>query len=136
TVYGGGGIYPDVMLPEPEPAPVWLARLAEDAIHTRWIGGYLTDHAAAFTTAEALAAAPRLPDGALAEFRAFARQQGHALPEGADADRAVERMLLREIAGTRWGAAGYYRVSAALDDQIGAAVREFERAGQILSGNP
>ena len=136
TVYGGGGIYPDVVLPEPQPQPVWLARLAEDAVHTRWIGGYLTDNAAAFSTAEALAAAPRLPAGALEQFRAFARQQGHTIPEGADADRAVERMLLREIAGTKWGATGYYRVSAALDDQIGAAVREFERAAQILSGAP
>ena len=135
TVYGGGGIYPDVVLPEAEPAPVWLARLAEDAVHTRWIGGYLTENAGAFTTADALAAAPRLPEGALASFRAFAQQQGHALPAGADADRALERMLLAEIAGTKWGGAGYYRVLAALDPQIGAAVAEFARAGEIL-GNP
>ena len=136
TVYGGGGIYPDVVLPEPLPAPVWLARLAEDGVHTRWIGGYLTDNAGAFTTADALAAAARLPAGALAQFRAFAQAQGHSIPEDAEADRATERMLLREIAGAKWGAAGYYRVSVALDDQIGAAVREFQRAGQILSGNP
>jgi carboxyl-terminal processing protease len=132
TVYGGGGIYPDVVLPEPQPAPVWLARLAEDGVHTRWIGGFLTDNAAAFTTADALAAAPRLPAGALAQFRAFAQAQGHAPPDGADADRAIERMLVREIAGVRWGAAGYHRVSLPLDDQLGAALREFERAGQIL----
>ena len=132
TVYGGGGIYPDVVMPEREPAPVWLARLAEDAVHTRWIGGYLTENAAAFTTAEALAAAPRLPAGALAQFRTFAQAQGHALPPGPDADRALERMLLREIAGTKWGAAGFYRVSAALDEQIGTAVGEFTRAGEIL----
>jgi carboxyl-terminal processing protease len=132
TVYGGGGIYPDVVMPEPQPLPVWLSRLGEDAVHTRWIGGYLTENAAAFTTAEALAAAPRLPAGALASFRAFAQQQGHALPEGGDADRTLEHLLLREIAGTKWGAAGYYRVSAALDEQIGAAVAEFARAGEIL----
>jgi carboxyl-terminal processing protease len=135
TVYGGGGIYPDVLLPEPEPDPVWLARLAEDAVHTRWIGGFLTDNAAAFTTADALAAAPRLPSGALAGFRAFAAQAGHTLPEGPDADGRLERMLLPEIAGTRWGAAGYYRVLAALDPQIQAAVREFARAGEILGGD-
>jgi carboxyl-terminal processing protease len=132
TVYGGGGIYPDVVMPEAEPAPVWLARLAEDAVHTRWIGGYLTENAAAFTTADALAAAPRLPDAALAQFRAFAQQQGHAVPAGADADRALQRLLVPEIAGTKWGSAGYYRVQAALDEQIGAAVAEFARAGAIL----
>jgi len=135
TVYGGGGIYPDVVMPEAEPVPVWLGRLGENAVHTRWIGGYLTENAAAFTTAEALAAAPRLPEGALAQFRAFAQQQGHTLPTGAEADRALERVLLPEIAGTKWGAAGYYRVLAALDEQIGAAVREFARAGEILGGS-
>jgi hypothetical protein len=133
-VYGGGGIYPDVVLPEPESAPVWLARLAEDALHTRWIGGYLTENASAFTTADALAANPRLPAGALASFRAFAGQQGHTVPAGPEADRALERMLLREIAGTRWGGTGYYRVDAALDPQIARAVAEFARAQQILSG--
>ncbi|HEX6040849.1 S41 family peptidase [Longimicrobium sp.] len=132
TVYGGGGIYPDVVMPEAEPAPVWLARLAEDAVHTRWIGGYLTENAGAFTTAEALAATPRLPDAALAQFRAFAQQQGHAVPAGADADRALQRLLVPEIAGTKWGAAGYYRVLAALDEQIGVAAREFARAAEIL----
>ena len=132
TVYGGGGIFPDVVLDEPAPTPVWVARLAEDGIDTRWIGGYLTANAEAFTTPEALAAAPRLPDGALAEFRAFAAQQGHTVPDGAAADAELTRLLLPELAGTKWGAAGYYRVAAALDDQIGAAVREFERAGEIL----
>lgn len=132
TVYGGGGIYPDVLLPEPEPEPVWLARLAEDGVHTRWIGGYLTDHAGTFTTPDALAAAPHLPPGALAGFRAFAAGAGHVIPEGAEADARLERMLVPEIAGTRWGAAGFYRVLVALDGQVAAAVREFGRAGEIL----
>jgi carboxyl-terminal processing protease len=132
TVYGGGGIYPDVVMPEAEPAPLWLARLAEDAVQTRWIGAHLTENAAAYTTADALAAAPRLPDAALAQFRAFAQQQGHTVPAGAEADRALQRMLVPEIAGTKWGSAGYYRVLAAVDEQIGTAVREFERASAIL----
>lgn len=133
-VYGGGGIYPDVVLPEPEAAPPWLARLAEDGVHTRWIGGYLTDHGAAFPSAEALAAAPTLPAGALEQFRAFAARQGHDPPAGADADRAIERLLVPEIAGTKWGAAGYYRVAAAFDGQIAAAASEAVRAEEMLGG--
>ncbi|WP_420126098.1 S41 family peptidase [Longimicrobium sp.] len=132
TVYGGGGIYPDVVMPEAEPAPLWLARLAENAVQTRWIGAHLTENAGAYTTAEALSAAPRLPDAALAQFRAFAQQQGHTVPAGAEADRALQRLLVPEIAGTKWGSAGYYRVLAAVDEQIGAAVSEFERANAIL----
>ncbi|HEX8393710.1 MAG TPA: S41 family peptidase [Longimicrobium sp.] len=136
TVYGGGGIYPDVLMPEEEPTPSWLARLSEQGIVTRWVGAYLTEQAAAFTTADALAANPRLPAGGLAGFRAFAAQQGQTLPQSADADRALERMLLPALAGARWGAAGFYRVTAALDPQIAAAAAEFGRAGQILNAAP
>lgn len=136
TVYGGGGIYPDVVMPEEEPTPVWLARLSEQGVVTRWVGAYLTEQAAAFTTADALAANPRLPAGGLAGFRAFATAQGQTLPQGADADRALEHMLLPVLAGAKWGSAGYYRVSAAIDPQITAAAAEFGRAGQILNAAP
>ncbi|HEU0014558.1 MAG TPA: S41 family peptidase [Longimicrobium sp.] len=132
TVYGGGGIYPDVVLPEPEPAPLWMARLREEDVHTRWVAGWLTEAGSQLTTAEALAASPRLPGNALAQFRAFAAQAGHRVPEGAEADRALERMLVEDVAFTKWGEQGLYRVAAALDQQIQQAVAQFERAGQIL----
>jgi carboxyl-terminal processing protease len=80
VVYGGGGIFPDVVTPEAEPDPLWLARLREEGLPTRWIGGYLSANAASFPSADALAASPRLPDAALADFRAFAARAGHTLP--------------------------------------------------------
>jgi carboxyl-terminal processing protease len=134
TVYGGGGIYPDVVLPEPEPAPLWLARLGEDAVPTRWAAAYLTAHPQALTTPEALAATPRLPAAAIAEFRAFAAAEGHAVPAGADADERLQRLLVRRLASTRWGAEGYYRVVATTDPQVAAAAREFAHADRILGG--
>ncbi|HEX8693311.1 MAG TPA: S41 family peptidase [Longimicrobium sp.] len=94
TVYGGGGIYPDVVLQETEPAPVWLARLYEDDVVTRWVAAYLTANAAAFTTPEALAASPSLPAGALADFRAFAGRQGRQVPAGAEVDARLQRELV------------------------------------------
>ena len=136
TVYGGGGIYPDVVLPEPEPAPLWLARLREDDVVTRWLGGYATAGGAAFASAEALAAAPQLPPAAIADFRAFAARAGTPVPDGAEADARLQHELVPGLAGVKWGPEGYYRVFAALDPQVRAAAEQFARADQILARKP
>lgn len=132
TVYGGGGIYPDAALPEAAPAPLWLARVHEVDLPLQWIGGYLGAHATDFTTAEALAGRPALPAAALADFRAFAARQGVAVPAGAEADAQLQRALVLGVAAAKWGAAGYYRVAAALDPEVAAAVKELPRAAGIL----
>jgi carboxyl-terminal processing protease len=132
TVYGGGGIFPDVLTPEAEPDPLWLARLREDDVPTRWVGGYLSANAAAFPSAEALAASPRLPDAALADFRAFAGRAGHALPTGPDADARLQRVLTRGIAYARWGDAGFYRLVAVTDPQVREAAAQFGKAAEVL----
>jgi carboxyl-terminal processing protease len=133
TVYGGGGIYPDVLLSERESAPVWLARLHEDAIPLAWVGGYISSPSARLTTAEALAVAPTLPAAALEDFRAFARKQGITIPPGSDADAWLQGALVLRVAAAKWGDAGYYRVIAALDSEITDAARTFDRAAAILS---
>ena len=67
TVYGGGGIYPDVVLAEPQRAPLWLARLHEQDVVTRWMNAWLGAHPDALGTVETLSASPVLPAGALAD---------------------------------------------------------------------
>ena len=132
TVYGGGGIYPDVVLAEPRGAPLWLARLHEQDVVTRWINTWLAAHADALGTVESLSASPVLPAGALADFRAFAARQGLPAPDGADVDARLQRELVTALAGTKWGPAGYYRVEAVLDPQVKEAVAQFARAGELL----
>jgi carboxyl-terminal processing protease len=134
TVYGGGGIYPDVVLAAPQGAPLWLARLHEQDVVTRWMNTWLAAHPDALGTVESLSAAPVLPAGALADFRAFAARQGLPAPDGADADARLQRELVSALAATKWGPAGYYRVEAVLDPQVREAVAQFARAGEILSG--
>ncbi|HEX2095140.1 MAG TPA: S41 family peptidase [Longimicrobiaceae bacterium] len=131
TVYGGGGIYPDVVLPEAT-TPLWLARVHEEELPLQWIGGYVSANPGAFTTPAALAASPVLPAAALADFRRFAAGQGVEVPAGAEADALLQRALVRGIAAVKWGSAGYYRVSAVLDPEVAAAVGEFSRAATIL----
>jgi carboxyl-terminal processing protease len=132
VVYGGGGIYPDVRFADRPEAPVWLARLLEDNVPAVWAGGYVTANPTAFTTADALAASPRLPAAALADFRALAQRQGVTIPPGQEADDRLQRTLVRTIAWTKWESAGLYRVSAALDPEIAQAVEQFSRASQLL----
>ncbi len=133
TVYGGGGIYPDIMLGERSPAPVWLARVHEEALPLKWTPGFLDAHGASLGSLDALAGAPRLPDGALASFRAFAAEQRVTIPDGADADRLLERALLLWVADTKWGEPGLYRLRAVLDSDVKAAVAAFAKAQEILA---
>ena len=132
VVYGGGGVVPDVRLDDREPAPVWLARLDELQLPLQWAGAHVTEQAAAYPSLDALTAAPALAPGALASFRAFAQAQGSTVPDGADADRLLERRLLLRVAATKWGAEGYYRLAARLDPEVDAARAAFAEAQRIL----
>jgi carboxyl-terminal processing protease len=130
TVYGGGGIYPDVTLPEPDPAPLWLARAREDELPLKWIGGYLTAAGAALPSLDSLAAHPALPGSALENFRAFAAAQGVAIPK--DGDDRLQQVLVRSVALAKWGEEGFYRVAAVSDPTVAAAAQQFDRATAIL----
>jgi carboxyl-terminal processing protease len=135
-VYGGGGVYPDVMLREPDGEPLWLARVREENLILKWIGGYVAANAAALPTLDALAVNPTLPTAAAAEFRTFATQQGVSIPEGAAADALLQRVLVRAAARARFGDAGYYRIAALLDPTVQQGVQLFDRAAAILATAP
>lgn len=135
VVYGGGGIYPDVVFPQGEGTPVWLGRLYEDQIVTRWMNEWLGAHPDALGTLDALSAHPALPAGALADFRAFAQRQGLAVPDGAEVDARLSRELVTRLAGAKWGAAGFYRMDAVLDPQVRQATGQFQNAAGILAAH-
>jgi carboxyl-terminal processing protease len=132
TVYGGGGIYPDVVLERPEPTPVWLARVEEESLPLKWIAGHLSANPAAYATLDQLAAHPAMAPGALADFRKFAAEQKVTIPDGADADRRLTTTLLERVAFAKWGSAGLYRLEAVLDPEITAGVQAFDKAAAIL----
>ncbi|HET7457503.1 MAG TPA: S41 family peptidase [Gemmatimonadaceae bacterium] len=133
TVYGGGGIYPDVLLPKPARAPLWLARVRENGLFLKWIGGHVTAAGpAAYPSLDALAAAPVPAPGAVAAFRQFATAQGVDVPTDSAADATLGREIVRLVADAKWGDAGYYRIVAAQDADVTAAVAAFGKAGEIL----
>lgn len=132
TLFGGGGIYPDVRTPRPADAPRWFLRVNEADLPLTWAGGYVTEQTATLGSLDAFARAHTLPDAALAAFRSFAMQRGIDIPTGAETDAQLRALLVRTVAGVKWGSAGLYQVEARLDPAVMDATRQFGK----FSGRP
>lgn len=131
TLYGGGGIFPDVRLPRAEPTPSWQRRANELDLGTTWAGGFVAQQAALFASLERFAAAPALPAGAADAFRAYAEQQGVTIPAGEAESRRLERWLLLHVAYAKWGNEGVYQVDARLDEDVRRAMTHFPAAAAL-----
>ncbi len=133
TVYGGGGIYPDVRLPDEIGDPAWLSRLREAGLIETWTTAWVSANGSVYPKLEALVAAPTLPATALAEFHRFAEGRSIVVPPGEDADRLLQRELVQQIALTKWGIQGKYYLMALLDPEVKAGVAAFDKAQAILA---
>lgn len=132
TVYGGGGVYPDIHFGPELPVPAWLSRVREEALPLKWLAGHLSANASSYASLDALADAPVLAGGGLADFRKFATEQKVIIPTGPEADRRLQQLLVPLVAESKWGAAGYYRLVAALDPELQRAVEAFAQAEAVL----
>ena len=130
--YGGGGIVPDVVLPATARPSNWLARARELGLTLTWSAGYVASAASSLTTIDALAAAPSLAPSAIADFRSYAAKSGVSVPDDSTATAELSRALVRIVAYTKFGAAGYYRLVALTDPDVASATAAFERAGALL----
>ena len=131
TVYGGNGIYPDVRAPARGTVPSWVGQVGEGAIALRWAAAQVSASPNAYASLDTLAAAGRLPDTTLADFRKFSAAQGVTIPEGADADTLLNGILLPRIADAKWGDAGFYRMRALLDAEVTAALDALPKASEL-----
>jgi len=127
TVYGGGGVYPDVVIAPPPGDAIWLARILEQELPLQWVGGYLSGPGSAVAL-DTIVRRGALDSAAVADFRAFALARGIELPNEETAVARLARVLALEVAAAKWGDAGYYRVAAAADPEIREAVRALDRA--------
>lgn len=131
TVYGGGGIYPDVLFDHPAPTPVWLTRLSERELLLKWAGAAISDATRAPDTMEAYLDRRVVSPAVLAEFRTFARSNGADVPDGAEADSQLQRWLSAALARAKLGESAYYRVLVRDDPWIQQSVRAFDRAALL-----
>ena len=123
--YGGGGIYPDLVVDEPD-IPLWVARLGEENVVLKWIGGYVTANPSSFASVDASAKQQPVDANGIAEFRKFSTTQGISIPVGAEADATLQRVLAAAGARAKSGDAGFYRVSAVLDPEVQIAKAAFD----------
>jgi carboxyl-terminal processing protease len=129
TVYGGGGIYPDVVVPEPDAPPAWYTRVQEDQLVLQWAGGYA---GAVTTSLDDHVRSPALAPAALQDFRTFAGTRGVMIPRDTSAEAELGRVLSRAVANAKWGDTGYYRTAAVLDAAVRGAVMQFGMASALL----
>ena len=132
VVYGGGGIYPDILYRDPERWPLWFEQLREQSLIIQWVGGYVTASPKLYTNLDSLSAHPHIPAEAIAQFRAYAAKDSFNIPPGPEADSILNRVLVRNIARVKWGEAGYYRLSAVFDAEVARAATAFDRAQSII----
>ena len=133
TVYGGGGIYPDMRLPDVPEAPGWLAHASEDDLIIKWTGAWVTGNPSALTTLDALAASPALPAAAASDFRAYALKDSITIPADSASNAMLQRVLVRAVASAKFGDAGYYRLSAVTSGEVALARGAFGKAQSILA---
>jgi len=127
VAYGGGGIYPDLIVDDVD-IPLWLARLGEDNVVLKWIGGYVSANPSAFASLDQLAQHHGVDAAGISEFRKFASGQGVTIPQTSDADAMLERVLSAAAARSKFGDAGFYRINATLDPEVQIARLAFDDA--------
>jgi carboxyl-terminal processing protease len=130
TVYGGGGIYPDVRLEFPAGPPDWASRILGEDLPLTWAGGWVTSNGAMLTTMDDLAKTV-LPAGAIADFRALATARGIVIPN--DEDKRLQQILLETVAFVKFGEAGVYRLAPRFDREIVEAVKALSRPELLRS---
>jgi carboxyl-terminal processing protease len=137
TVYGGGGIYPDVVLKSDEP----LTRVQMDMIMRRAFFAYATDYVNVYHkdrtwTEESFGEDFGLGDEEWSELRRSMAEQGVSLTDSVwQVDRLFILQQLRADLATaaNLGQLARYKVLIEDDDQLNAALELFPQAVKLMS---
>jgi carboxyl-terminal processing protease len=135
TVYGGGGIFPDVLVDAQPGVPLWYSRVSEQLLPITWAGGYATA-ATSLGSLGAFVHAPELPPAAVSDFRNYAKNQGVTIPADSASSVMLAHLLSRAVANSKWGEAGLYSVTAVLDPEVAEATRDFAKAAALTRHAP
>ncbi len=135
TVYGGGGIYPDVILKDPpnltRPQFEMIAKRSffEFATH------YINRHRDVKWTPETLGKGFSLPEAEWAELHKTMEKQKVVVSDSVwQADRPfILRQVRAELASATLGQLDRYRILVEDDTQLNAALELFPRASRLMS---
>jgi carboxyl-terminal processing protease len=127
VVYGGGGIYPDVVTATPHQPPSWLSQLDEEALFDKWAAARTDGRTAtANMTLDQFLDPGRDLSADLAHFRTFAREHGAVIPDEGASVPLTDRIRLA-LATQLWGDEGRYRALLVNDPELRVALSALGR---------
>jgi len=138
TVYGGGGITPDVNVPaEGRQLSAAFRRLyfAEDRLFYTFCESYAASHPDLRTSVEDYVQRFAVPEQMFNAFVHHVRKSGFAFSDNEFQQNKSEILfaLKRELAFIFWGDVGRYRVAMEEDNQLRVAVEQLPQAERLLS---
>ncbi len=138
TVYGGGGITPDVMVTlESRQLSAAFRRLyfAEDRLFYTFCESYAASRPELRTNIDEYVERFTVPEAMFAAFVQHVRKSGFAFSESEFQQNKtdIQFALKRELAFILWGDVGRYRVSMEVDNQLRAALEQLPQAERLLS---
>jgi carboxyl-terminal processing protease len=133
-VYGGGGIAPDVAL-KPDTLSALERRLDRENILFEFANRYASAHRSELNDLGRFIASFELSRRDLADIRRVIEERGIGVREEefeASLD-FIRRVIMQEIAVSRWGRDAQYQVNASLDPEVRQALNLFDQAEQLVA---
>lgn len=133
-VYGGGGIAPDVIL-KPDTLNALERRLDRDNVLFDFASHYVGAHRSDLNDLNAFIASFDLSKRDLAEIRKVIEDRGIAVKEEefqASLD-FIRRIIMQEIALSRWGREAQLQVLVSLNVEVHQALNLFDQAEQLVA---
>lgn len=133
-VYGGGGIAPDVAL-KPDTLNALERRLDRENILFEFATHYASAHRSELNDLGRFIASFELSRRDLADIRRVIEERGIAVREEefqASLD-FIRRVIMQEIAVSRWGRDAQYQVNASLDPEVHQVLNLFDQAEQLVA---
>jgi carboxyl-terminal processing protease len=130
TVYGGGGIMPDVFVPgDTSGSSFYLTELQWSGAARAFAFDFMQTNRAKWSTAKDFVKEFEVSEELLTRFVAFAQKDFHVQKDQlglAVSKELIKHMLKAEIASQNWTEEGYYRVLNPFDKELIKAISSFK----------
>lgn len=130
TVYGGGGIMPDVFVPgDTSGASFYLSELQWSGAPRAFAFDFMQQNRSKWSTAKDFVQQFQVSDELLKKFVSFAQKEYHVQKDAlgfATSKELIRRALKAEIASQSWTEEGYYRVLNPFDKELTKAISCFK----------
>ena len=133
-VYGGGGIAPDVVL-TPDTMNVFERRLNRHNVLFEFANRYVGKHRTELNDLETFIESFHTTEEDIEEIKRFIQDKGIEGGEAAfrESRDFIRRIVMQEIALSRWGREALVRVQASLSPEVQKALGLFDQASSILA---